>query len=445
MSYFDLAIIVIVALFALIGLWKGFFKTLISFCGWFFAFLIAFFITKPIAGALLDVAGVRSFVIGTGKGWSMYQWIYGKLPPMENATGILEVILHPFIKIASNVGGDLRQNVALLLANGVFSIVVFFGLLIVLRLLLLLFTMFANAMTKGKLAGALNRLLGLVMGAVRGLGLIAIVMVLMTFLMGMSFMSPVRAQLDDSVLAQPMYNQVSRITNKFINGGDATLRKLLKFIDQDEEEEEPAPDDPSVGVYYGVTREGEESEFAYTLEFKADGTCVLTVMVGAEVYDTRNGTYFIDGEDLTLNLTDPDETDSGIYNADGWVYVNGLDMQFAKEGVTPPPIVVYGPLEGTFTLTDDSGTYTFTFNGDTNQFTFSGTDAEGTPVSQAGVYDSDEGSVTLTYDNGQEITGTYTDTSVTIDGKTYTRQNASQPDNGDAEANPPAPDEEVTR
>ena len=58
MSYIDIAIIVIVALGALIGLWRGFFKTLISFFGWFVSFLIAMFITQPIAGALLDVKGI---------------------------------------------------------------------------------------------------------------------------------------------------------------------------------------------------------------------------------------------------------------------------------------------------------------------------------------------------------------------------------------------------
>ena len=177
--YIDIAIIVIVALGALIGLWKGFFKTLISFFGWFMSFLIAMLITKPIAEALLDVGKIRSLVLGTD-GWSFYSWILAKLPADLDVGGFLGVLLKPILKIA----GASATNVALLLANGMFNVIVCIALFLLIRLFLLLFTMFANAMTRGKFLGALNRLLGFLLGAVKGTALVALVMVVFTFVMG---------------------------------------------------------------------------------------------------------------------------------------------------------------------------------------------------------------------------------------------------------------------
>ena len=72
MSWLDLAIIGIVVLGALLGLWRGFFKSVISLFGWLVSFIIAFFITKPIVGALLDAEKVKNFVVGDGSGWSLY-------------------------------------------------------------------------------------------------------------------------------------------------------------------------------------------------------------------------------------------------------------------------------------------------------------------------------------------------------------------------------------
>lgn len=124
MSYIDIAIIGVVVLGALIGLWKGFFKTLISFFGGLVSFLVAFFLTKVIAEALLDVGAIRNFVVGSGSGWSLYSWIHGKLPPLDELSGILATILKPILSVAESAGGDITVNVALLLANGIFNILV---------------------------------------------------------------------------------------------------------------------------------------------------------------------------------------------------------------------------------------------------------------------------------------------------------------------------------
>ncbi|MDE6398321.1 MAG: CvpA family protein, partial [Clostridiales bacterium] len=327
--YIDIAIIAIVVLGALIGLWRGFFKTVISFFGWFVSFIIAAAITKPIAGALLDVGKIRGFVVGTN-GWSLYSWIYGKMPDLagEGMGGFLGMVLKPVLKVAGTVAGDLTQNVSLLLANGVFNIIVCVALLIILRVLLLLFTMFANAMTRGKFTGALNRFLGLVFGAVRGGALVALVMVVFTFIMGLSFMNPVRNQIDNSVIAAPVYRQVSNLTDKFLSGNTSMLNKLRIISGLDREdagEEQPAPE---VGEYTSVDDDGTST---IVIALAADGTFTQTA-----AGDVRNGTYTIEGETLTLHFTDLNEDVAcTIHIEQGWIQMGELIL--GKPDAQLPP------------------------------------------------------------------------------------------------------------
>ena len=351
MSWLDLAIIGIVVLGAFLGLWRGFFKSVISLFGWLVSFIIAFFITKPIVGALLDAEKVKNFVVGDGSGWSLYSWIYRSLPDLSS--GFWSKLLKSLISVATDVAasgnGDVNTNVALMLANGVFSVIVCLGIFIVIRFLLLLFTMFANAMTKDKLTGAANRLFGLVIGAVKGVGFVCVIMVLMTFLMGVGFMAPVREQLDKSVIGAPLYKQISRATDSVISGGKNRLETLLRIwargnenTDGDNENNGgnngETEEKPYVGEY-SFTEMSNNDELTYKLELKADGTFSLKTYVDG-VPDAReqHGNYTVGGENVTLNFSDGDE--DTVILGDGWIYM--WEQFFTKPGVTPPAEIENG-------------------------------------------------------------------------------------------------------
>ena len=325
MSYIDLAIIAIVALGALIGLWKGFFKTLISFFGWFVSFLVAFFITKPVVGALMDIGNIRTFVVGNGENWSLFSWIFKKLPDLSSG-GVLGMLLSPLISLAETVNGaDVQTSVALLLANGIFSIIVCIGLLIVIRFILLLFTMFANAMTRNRFVGALNRLLGLALGAVKGALFVVVAMFIMSFMMGFGFMSPVREQMDNSVIAAPVYKQVVKFTDDFVTGGKDTLIKLLDIYDRNTGKEEPPAALPEHGEYTSV-----EDGSTFSIELSAEGR-FTQYSSGSQ----RTGTYTISENTLTLRFIDNGEVVVAEINVeDKWIKLG--EIYLVKEGATPP-------------------------------------------------------------------------------------------------------------
>ena len=313
MSYFDIGIIAVVVLFALLGLWKGFFKTLISFFGWTVSFLIAFFLTKPVANALLDVARIRHFVLGVGDGWSVYQWISGKLA--SDGLGFLTTLLKPLVATSEKAGVPSEIGVPLLLANGMFSAVVCLVMFLSIRLLMLLFTLFANAMTRDKFKGSLSRFLGFLIGAAKGGTVVCYVMVFFSFTMGLGFMAPARKQLDKSVIALPVYNQVVKFTDKYLAGDDDTLTKLVDLLglemggrlpEEPEEPEEPGDPAPAYcGTYTGTMTQGDENPIVmtYTLVLDKNGTYTLTISVNDGSNDSVfTGTYDWDEENGTLTL-----------------------------------------------------------------------------------------------------------------------------------------------
>ncbi|MDE7395481.1 MAG: CvpA family protein [Clostridiales bacterium] len=330
MSYFDIAIIVIVALGALIGLWKGFFKTFISFFGWTASFLIAFFLTKPVANALLDVAKIRHFVLGTGGGWSLFQWISGQLPSLES-NGFIKILLTPLINTCNKAGVLPALGVPLLLANGMFSAIVCLAMFLIIRLFMLFFTLFANAMTKGKFKGALNRLLGFIFGAVKGGATVCFIMVFCTFIMGLSFMAPARKQLDKSVIAQPVYKQVVKYTDKYLAGNDDTLTKLLHHLGLELGSEDDTPaycgtySGSTTNVVYtaGGTYTATDDGITYTLVLDEESeTYELTAKDGdAEAATVENGAYEVGaGNEITFIPTGSDVNKQGTLDGNVLTY-----------------------------------------------------------------------------------------------------------------------------
>lgn len=326
MSYIDIAIIAIVVLCALMGLWKGFFKTVISFFGLLVSFMAAFFLTKPVVGALLDIDAVKNFVVGGGSGFSLFGWISGKLSDITSE-GVLGTLLSPFIKLSESQGVDVHTGVSLLLANGIFSIMVCIGLFIVIRFILLLFTMFANAMSKGKFVGALNRLLGLIFGAVKGAWHVCVLMFILSFLLGFSFMAPVRNQIDNSVIAAPVYEQVTKLSEKFITGGEDTLIKLLDLHDKANKPGEQPEAKPEHGVYKYASSGDEDSVFEIELmaggkfEQRSEGTIL-------------KGTYEIADGVLTLNFEGLQPSTATIDVENGYIKLD--ENYFVKDGYTIP-------------------------------------------------------------------------------------------------------------
>ena len=234
MSYIDIAIIVLMALLALVGLWKGVFKSVVSFCGGLIAMLLAVLLTKVVSYALLDINSVANFVCGSS-GFSLYGKILDFLPAKGSESGILKILVDPiYTKIAGYAGFESasaatsRQAVALMLAYGIFSVIVCMGLFIVFRVLMILFTMFVKSLSKGGKPGGVSRLFGFIVGAIRGFAYSMIILMILSYLIAIPQLSMISNQIDNSVIAKPVMQTVRNTTDKLFTGKDsATIEKLV--------------------------------------------------------------------------------------------------------------------------------------------------------------------------------------------------------------------------
>lgn len=244
MSYIDIAIIALVVIMGLVGLWKGFFKTFIGMFGGVIALLLAIFLAKPVAEACID-GFARNFVLGES---SIYSFVYNLLPEaVKNlgapsgvteemigqalGTGAFGWLLKPFagMFIGSEIvasSATVAQGIGVLLAYGIFTVIVGIALFIIARLVMTLFTMFAKSFSRGGKPSGLSRLLGMVLGAARGALYACVLLLMASFLTGFPGMAGYNAELEKSVIAKPVNEYVIKIPEKLFNDGDL-FNKLL--------------------------------------------------------------------------------------------------------------------------------------------------------------------------------------------------------------------------
>lgn len=261
MSYLDIAFLALVVLFAIIGVWKGFIKSAIGMFGWIVALLIAFFCAKPLAEWL--AGGVCKGIVTGDK--SLYSFFYGKLPEAVVSlpagasaeeisaalgSGVFAALIKPFVSLFTSsdfmaTSATVGEGVALVLANTVFTLLCGIVLFIVARLLMSLFGRFASsAIDSSRALTAVNRFLGLLLGAARGALYACILLFCAGFLTGFSFMDGYNRELDKSTICKPVSEYVATLPEKILNDDDwfSDLLENAGLTEKDETPDDGAPD-----------------------------------------------------------------------------------------------------------------------------------------------------------------------------------------------------------
>lgn len=256
----DLIFFVFILAFAVLGFVRGFFKTLVGFFGWAVSILLAYLLAKAVANALLS-AGVSQWLLKEG---SLFDKIYGIMP--EGLKGISidsinEMIaegksqdyIKEYIKsqsgglvffasniIQSTVCSDMylssaldnaAQVISLELTYHIYVILTGVALFIVLRVVV----MGVSILFKGKLGngGLVGRIGGIALGAVRGLAYACFVLVIASYVAGVS--PTVNNQLDESKVGRPVISWVTESTSRMISGElneNEQYREMIRIIEE---------------------------------------------------------------------------------------------------------------------------------------------------------------------------------------------------------------------
>lgn len=173
MSVVDIVIIALVVLFGAIGVIRGVQKSALSFGAFLVSFVLAFFLAKVVAEAMLGIVAVKDFVIGT-EGFSLYTWLNAVIPESAGTSdSFLDVnFFKPMLDVVEQFNGlqpafTKHNALAMYTAFVIFSAICGVGIYIIARLLMCIVTMIVKAFIDKKKSW-LNRLCGFLIGVLRG-------------------------------------------------------------------------------------------------------------------------------------------------------------------------------------------------------------------------------------------------------------------------------------
>lgn len=228
MNILDIVVICIVVLVALIGFSKGFMSSLLSFIGNLGTLIASFYLAKPVTSFLNSIFGISS-AIGNALNTQITNYFtdFANLSGSEimanhcSASGILKTAFSLFIKpetmyesdeilvssLSNFAGGVITMAISMILCFIIIRLAIFF-----------LAKIFDSIKKKSVAINGLDRVLGLILGAAKGLIFIAIVCIIASLLQSV----PAVANALDSVftgsnVAKPLYDFITSFVNEHIS------------------------------------------------------------------------------------------------------------------------------------------------------------------------------------------------------------------------------------
>ena len=209
MSYVDIAIIAIIALFALIGMWKGVGKTAIKIICFAGAIVITYFVAEYVINWLLGVEFLRGFIVGDGLSLRTlyYNAIGGEaFVGAESLTGAMNLYVQPMIDryfalgiedlYAMSVAEFTAISLALNTLSILICVIVYSLARVVCAIVGWIFgKIFLHGDTK-----VLSRLLGFVFGSVRGAIWVMVALIISTVIMPFGWALPYSQTVKGSVI-----------------------------------------------------------------------------------------------------------------------------------------------------------------------------------------------------------------------------------------------------
>lgn len=241
MNYVDIAIIAVIALFALIGLWKGFGKTFIKLFCFALAIAATWFIASYALNRLLGVGFVRNLATGSGK-ISLYTLYYNSLgEEVLNATaatkleGAMGMFINPMIARFTALGGPDAYNItyaqfiALNLSINTLSVALCLVVYVVVRLVVALIAWILKKILRGEVR-AWSRFVGFLFGAVRGAAVVMVALIVSTVVFPFGFASGYAETAGSGVIGKFACEYTYKAYDVLTYGGTENTEKIEQLL-----------------------------------------------------------------------------------------------------------------------------------------------------------------------------------------------------------------------
>ncbi len=236
----DIAIIVALIIFGIIGLKKGFLKSVISIFSWVVCLIIAVLLAKYVAGWLNGIYNFSGLIggkiseglVGTNEFFTQSINTYqagGKDALIAAIPQDINGLLAQLVKVVfsnANVDMSSTETIANVTGSSIGHIcmVIISGILvfIVLKIAVALLSKLFDKIAKTKILGSLNKILGLVFGALKA---VLIVIVLNCVLVGLSLIPAVNKTItpviqDNTNIEKFIYNKTDEVVEKYVIEGN---------------------------------------------------------------------------------------------------------------------------------------------------------------------------------------------------------------------------------
>jgi uncharacterized membrane protein required for colicin V production len=253
--FIDIGIIAIILLFLIIGLFKGFFKSVLGLIGTVVSLIITFFLARWLTDLALgndggffnklvlgDTMSLKSLFVG----WLDNTALSGVVIGAESGEltdvvgGGLAAVLGAILSaLAPGTTGSLVEVTATLLSTGIFFSIVAIVLFIVLKIILAILNSIVDRIRQNKTLRGIDRFFGMLVGAAKGFFTVAIILVVSSFFINLPFMSWYKEAVDGSTIGRPLYNTFTTWSAKLLPLDD-WLGKYADVQGHEQTEEETA-------------------------------------------------------------------------------------------------------------------------------------------------------------------------------------------------------------
>lgn len=227
MNLLDIIVLVLLLLTALIGFWKGFLNSLLSFFSSALSLTCAFFLSKPLASLMNNW-----FKLGATIGNAISSQISGFFAEFSNltgaeimadkcsATGILKLAMNFFIKPETTYldKADVVSKVSTCAGSlALMAICLIIAYLLIKLVIYLLSKLFGAIKRKSQAINGLDRVLGLVVGVCKGMIIVFAVFVVANLLQSLpSVANFLDTTFNNSCIAKPIYDFINNIVSSYL-------------------------------------------------------------------------------------------------------------------------------------------------------------------------------------------------------------------------------------
>jgi len=259
----------IVLIFVLVGVKKGFIKSVLSFFGTIVALIVAFIFCKQFAGILDDkfsllskLAGIVENTLDNNSKFAIELSAGAIQESLEaaNIPGFIVSLIMQLPVVINNTypaGTTVATLVAPVIANYILLLISFLGLFIIFKIVLIILKLFADSIKKVKIIDVVDKLLGLVVGVIEATIVIYISLTVISFF--------------PTVMSKPMQGINESQITKYLYESDILGKALAMVVDTDKlntavddliSEDEPDAEEPDT-----EEEGGEEETAAITINF----------------------------------------------------------------------------------------------------------------------------------------------------------------------------------